>query len=200
MKYLKILPLLLAAGALTVAGCGDDSSSDTGAVADAGNAVDRAFIADMVPHHQSAVTMAKIAQERGESAFVKQLADDIVRTQNQEIDVMRSADRTLAEAGIQKGSLGVAEHMMGMDADVASLKTAEPFDKAFITEMIPHHEGAVTMANAELSKGQSTKLKLLAQDIVTAQEREIAAMRKHIGAPAAEKSDETGAHGGGHSG
>jgi len=199
MKYMKILPVLLAAGALTVAGCGDDSSSDTAAGA-AGNAVDRAFVADMVPHHESAVTMAKIAQERGESAFVKQLADDIVRTQNEEIDVMRSEDRTLAEAGVQKGSLGVAEHKMGMGADVASLKTAEPFDKAFITMMTPHHEGAVTMAKAELSKGQSTKLKLLAQDIVTAQEREIAAMRKHLGAPAAEKSDETGAHGSGHSG
>jgi uncharacterized protein (DUF305 family) len=195
MKYMKILPVLLAAGALTVAGCGDDSSSDTTASA-AGNAVDRAFIADMVPHHESAVQMAKIAQERGESAFVKQLADDIVRTQNQEIDVMRREDQTLAEAGIQKGSLGVAEHMMGMDADVASLKTAKAFDKAFITEMIPHHEGAVTMANAELSKGKSTKLKLLAQDIVSAQEREIAAMRKHLGADAPPASDEMGGHSG----
>jgi uncharacterized protein (DUF305 family) len=195
MKYMKILPVLLAAGALTVAGCGDDSSSDTAASA-AGNAVDRAFIADMVPHHESAVQMAKIAQERGESAFVKQLADDIVRTQNQEIDVMRREDQTLAEAGIQKGSLGVAEHMMGMDADVASLKTAKAFDKAFITEMIPHHEGAVTMANAELSKGKSTKLKLLAQDIVSAQEREIAAMRKHLGADAPPASDEMGGHSG----
>jgi len=192
MKYMKIVPVLLAASALTVAGCGDDSSSDTAASA-AGNAVDRAFIADMVPHHQSAVTMAKIAQERGESAFVKQLADDIVRTQNQEIDVMRREDQTLAEAGVEKGSLGVAEHMMGMDADVESLKTAKPFDKAFITEMIPHHEGAVTMAKAELSKGKSTKLKLLAQDIITAQEREIAAMRKHIGA---EASDQMGGHSG----
>ncbi len=194
MKYMKILPVLLAAGALTVAGCGDDSSSDTAAGA-AGNAVDRAFIADMVPHHESAVQMAKIAQERGESAFVKQLADDIVRTQNQEIDVMRREDRTLADAGIQKGSLGVAEHMMGMDADLASLKTAKPFDKAFITDMIPHHEGAVTMANAELSKGKSTKLKLLAQDIITAQEREIAAMRKHLG-PDAPPSDEMEGHSG----
>ena len=192
MKYTKILPVLLAAGALTVAGCGDDSSSDTGASA-AGNAVDRAFIADMVPHHQSAVTMAKIAQDRGESAFVKQLAADIVRTQNQEIQLMRREDQTLAEAGIEKGSLGVPEHMMGMDADVESLKTAKPFDKAFITEMIPHHEGAVTMAKAELSKGKSTKLKLLAQDVITAQEREIAAMRKHIGA---EASDQMGGHSG----
>ena len=195
MKYMKILPVLLAAGALSVAGCGDDNSSDTGAGA-AGNAVDRAFVADMVPHHESAVAMATIAQERGESAFVKQLADDIVRTQDEEIDVMRGEDQTLAEAGIEKGSLGVAEHMMGMDADVASLKTAKPFDKAFIAEMLPHHEGAVTMAEAELSKGKSTKLKLVAQDIITAQEREIAAMRKHVDSDAPKASHETGGHSG----
>jgi len=195
MKYMKIMPVLLAAGALAVAGCGDDSSSDTAAGA-AGNAVDRAFVADMVAHHESAVQMATIAQERGESAFVKQLADDIVRTQNQEIDVMRGEDRTLAEAGIQKGSLGVAEHMMGMDSDVASLKTATPFDKAFIGEMVPHHEGAVTMAKAELSKGKSTKLKLLAQDIITAQEREIAAMREHLGTDTPPAKDEMGGHSG----
>ncbi|MGH2898179.1 MAG: DUF305 domain-containing protein, partial [Solirubrobacteraceae bacterium] len=151
---MKILSVLLTAGALAVGGCGGDGSSDTGAGA-AGNAVDRAFVAEMTPHHESAVTMAKIAQERGDSAFVKQLADDIIRTQTEEIDVMRSEDQTLAAAGIQKGSLGVAEHMMGMDGDVASLKTATPFDKAFIAMMIPHHEGAVTMANAELSKGKS---------------------------------------------
>lgn len=200
MKYTKILPVLLAAGALAIAGCGDsnnNSSADTGASAVAGNPVDRAFVADMVPHHRSAVQMATIAQDRGTSAFVKQLADDIVRTQNQEIRVMRGEDKTLAAAGIEKGSLGVAEHMMGMDSDVASLKTAEPFDKAFVTMMLPHHESAVVMAKAELRKGKSPKLKRLAQDIITAQQREIAAMRKHLGAAAPKMGDEMGA---GHSG
>ncbi|MBA3746992.1 MAG: DUF305 domain-containing protein, partial [Solirubrobacterales bacterium] len=70
MKYTKILPVRLAAGALTVAGCGDDSSSDTAAGA-AGNAVDRAFIADMVPHHQSAVTMANAELSKGKSTKLK---------------------------------------------------------------------------------------------------------------------------------
>lgn len=201
MKYMKILPVLLAAAALAVTGCGasdSNSSADTGASAAAGNPVDRAFVADMVPHHESAVQMATIAQDRGTSAFVKQLADDIVRTQNQEIDLMRSEDKTLVAAGIKKGSLGVSEHMMGIDSDVASLKTAEPFDKAFIGMMLPHHESAVTMAKVELSKGKSPKLKALAQDIITAQQREIAAMRKHVGAAGADTSDAM--DGGGHSG
>jgi uncharacterized protein (DUF305 family) len=182
MRSIKILPVLPAAvAAIALAGCGDDTqTADTGARA--GNPVDRAFIADMVPHHRSAVQMAKIAQKRGQSAFVQQLANDVVRTQTQEIDVMRSEDHKLAGAGIAKGSLAVAEHTMGMNGDVASLKTAKPFDRAFIAMMIPHHEGAVVMAKAELAKGKDPKLKTLAQNIITAQQREIATMRKHQGA------------------
>jgi len=52
------------------------------------------------------------------------------------------------------------------------------------------------MAEAELSKGKSTKLKLVAQDIITAQEREIAAMRKHVDSDAPKASHETGGHSG----
>jgi uncharacterized protein (DUF305 family) len=44
--------------------------------------------------------------------------------------------------------------MMGMNGDVAGLKTARPFDRAFLRMMIPHHEGAVLMARAELAKGK----------------------------------------------
>ena len=197
MRYVKILAAMAAAAALAVAGCGDDDSADSASSA-AGNPVDRAFIADMIPHHQSAVEMAKIAQKRAESTFVKQLADDIVRTQNEEIRLMGSEDDKLAAAGIEQGSLGVPEHMMGMDAEMASLKTAKSFDKAFIDMMIPHHEGAVTMARAELSKGKSAKLKTLAQDIITAQQREIAAMREHVGA--GRMPSEHGEPGSGHSG
>ena len=73
----KILPVLVVAAVL-VAGCGDsDSSTDSGSGA-AGNPVDRAFVADMIPHHEAAVAMAQIAQRRGTSEFVKQLADDII--------------------------------------------------------------------------------------------------------------------------
>jgi len=179
----KILPALAVAGAVLVAGCGDsdsDSSADKSATA-AGNPVDRAFVADMIPHHEDAVQMAQIAQRRGSSEFVTQLADDIIKTQNAEISTMRAADQRLKSAGVTKGSLGVAEHMMGMDDDPASLNTAKPFDRAFIKMMIPHHEGAVAMAKAEIAKGKHPELKRLAEDIVKAQQREISEMREHLG-------------------
>ncbi len=71
--------------------------------------------------------------------------------------------------------------MMGMDGDIAELKTAKPFDKAFLEMMIPHHEGAVEMAKVEQAKGTDEKLKSVAAEIIEAQESELAAMRAHLG-------------------
>ena len=170
MRSMKLVPVLLAAGALIVAGCGDSNTTGKGASTTTGNAVDRAFVADMTSHHQSAVEMATIASRRSQSTFVTQLAQNIVRTQNREITAMRDADKTLAAAGIATGSLGVPEHMMGMNGDVASLNTAKPFDRAFLRMMIPHHEGALVMAKAELAKGKDPTLKTLAQTIITGQQ------------------------------
>ena len=51
---------------------------------------DRQFIDIMVPHHQGAVEMAKIAQQRAEHPEIKRMADDIVRSQSSEIDQMRA--------------------------------------------------------------------------------------------------------------
>jgi uncharacterized protein (DUF305 family) len=168
------------AATLIIAGCGESSSGDSGS-STAGNGADRAFVADMVPHHQSAIAMAKIAEQRGKSSFVKQLAANIVKTQAAEIATLRAADKRLAAAGVKAGSLGVARDKMGMDHDPAMLKTAKPFDAEFMKMMIPHHQGAVEMAGAELKKGADPQLKALAQRIISAQQREIADMRKQLG-------------------
>jgi uncharacterized protein (DUF305 family) len=174
-----ILVALLLVGAFAVAACGDDDENGSSG-GGKGNGVDRAFVADMIPHHESAVEMAKIAQKRGESDFVKNLADDIVRTQSEEIRTLRSEDEQLDIAGVEKGDLGVEAHMKGMDGDASELETAKPFDEAFINMMIPHHEGAVEMAKAELARGADPELQALAQDIIDAQQREIDEMRQHL--------------------
>jgi uncharacterized protein (DUF305 family) len=188
-----VIPTILVAAALALAGCVSDDESADGK---GGNPTDRAFVAEMIPHHRSAVTMAKIAQRRGESAFVRELAADIRRTQTAEISTLRREDEGLELAGIDRGSLGVPEHMTGMDADPASLRSAEPFDEAFIEMMIPHHEGAITMAKVELDKGADPELTALAEDIVETQEQEIRDMRAHLSDSGEEGAD----HGSGHSG
>ncbi len=170
----RLLTAIVAA--LALAGCGDDGDS----AASAGNGVDRAFVAEMIPHHESAVEMAEVAQQRGKGAFVRGLAEDIIRTQQAEIATLRREDEALAADGVKSGALGVPEHMKGMDHDTAALRTADPFDRAFLEMMLPHHEGALEMSKAELAKGSDPELKALAQQIIDGQKREIDAMRAEV--------------------
>ena len=67
-----------------------------------------------------------------------------------------------------------------MDHDTAALRTAVPFDRAFLEMMLPHHEGALEMSKAELAKGADPELKSLAQQIIDGQQREIDAMRAEV--------------------
>jgi len=199
--------LLLALGTVVAACGGDDeeSASQGGAATQQGapgNAIDRAFVAEMIPHHESAIEMAELANRRGRSAFVEELAGDIVRTQREEIAALRAIDGRLAAAGVQRGDLGMDESAMGMDMDMGALASANPFDRAFVDEMVPHHRGAVMMARMQLDRGQNPELRRIAQAIVDAQEREIRAMnafrRERFGGPVPE-SEPGGGHGG-HSG
>ena len=171
--------LLALITALLLAGCGDsdDGASSTEA---AGNPTDRAFIAAMVPHHQSAVEMAAIAKTEATSSFVKRLAASITRSQTAEIAQMRGIDAGLAKAGVGMGNLQMNDHEMGMSMTAEELRGAKPFDKKFIELMIPHHQGALEMSKVQLSDGKYPELKALAQTIIRDQEKEIAAMRDHI--------------------
>ena len=64
-----LLPLLVAGLATLVVACGGDEGSGSGDSAATG--VDRAFVEDMIPHHEAAVEMAEMARERGQHAEVR---------------------------------------------------------------------------------------------------------------------------------
>ena len=70
--------------------------------------------------------------------------------------------------------------MMGMDemnAQMMKGMSASDIDVAFVCGMIPHHQGAINMAKAELQYGDDEEAKAMAQMVIDAQEKEIAEMR-----------------------
>jgi uncharacterized protein (DUF305 family) len=56
-------------------------------------------------------------------------------------------------------------------------------DRDFVTMMVPHHQGAIDMAIAELRYGRNAQLKRIAQEIIVDQQQEIAAMDSAVGTP-----------------
>ena len=56
-------------------------------------------------------------------------------------------------------------------------------DRDFVAMMVPHHQGAIDMAQAELRYGHNETLRRMAQEIIVTQQQEIAAMRLAVGQP-----------------
>jgi uncharacterized protein (DUF305 family) len=184
-------------GATAVAGCGGDSmegmdhgssaSPSSPAASSAQNAShndqDVMFAQQMIPHHRQAVDMAKLASTRAKSPEVKKLATQIEGAQDPEITTMTGWLKEWG-AALPEESMPGMDHgtdMPGMmtDADMTSLTkmSGSAFDRMFLTMMIKHHEGAITMAKDEQAKGSSAPAKTLAGTIITAQTAEIATMR-----------------------
>lgn len=70
--------------------------------------------------------------------------------------------------------------MMKMHQKMSAVGTTGDVDTDFVNGMIPHHQGAVDMAKIELAKGKDPELKKLAADIIKAQKKEIAFMKKWL--------------------
>jgi uncharacterized protein (DUF305 family) len=178
--------VLYLAAALTATILGSGCASGAGS-AGAGE-FDRQFIDMMVPHHQGAIEMARIAQQRSEHPEIKQLAEMIVRSQDDEIGKMKNwrsawfgSDQTppMNEMPMVPGMEGAhgghgGAGTMDMAAEVESLRrTTEPFDRAFVDAMIPHHESAIDAAKAAENRAQRSEIKELARAIIADQQREI---------------------------
>jgi hypothetical protein len=72
--------------------------------------------------------------------------------------------------------------MTRMDAGMMGSPTGE-VDRDFVQMMVPHHQGAIDMAVAELRYGHDEQLKRIAQEIIVDQQQEIAAMHLALGQP-----------------
>lgn len=79
----------------------------------------------------------------------------------------------------------MAENREAMDKMMKGMtvKPTGDVDRDFVAMMVPHHQGAIDMAEALLRHGHNPTLKRLAQEIIVTQQQEIAAMRLAVGEP-----------------
>jgi uncharacterized protein (DUF305 family) len=138
---------------------------------------DERFIDAMVPHHQGAIDMANVALDNAEHPELKQLAQNIISTQQSEIDELKAIKQRLyGTAEVPTETSPEEMKMMGMMADPKELTNQQPFDKAFIDAMIPHHQSAIDMAQVASEQTSDSEIKNLALGIVNAQKQEIQQM------------------------
>jgi uncharacterized protein (DUF305 family) len=149
---------------------------------------DLRFIDAMIPHHEGAVSMAKEVLQKSQRAELKQLAQAMITAQQAEIDQMKQWRQTwypkapatpMMWHAEMKGMMPMDQTMIqAMRMDTGLGGSDRDFDKRFITAMIPHHEGALSMAADLKTKTQRSELQKMAQSILQSQQAEIDQMKR----------------------
>jgi uncharacterized protein (DUF305 family) len=177
------------------------SASTSTSGTEAHNQADVTFAQQMIPHHQQAIEMSDIVlAKKNIDPRVVQLANQIKSAQGPEIQQMQNwlaqwGQPTMpmmpspSEAPSSSGMPGMPSHSMpGMTGmmsaeDMAALQNAQGVEasKLFLQQMIQHHQGAITMAQQEISSGQYPEAVKLARSITTSQQQEINSMQDMLG-------------------
>lgn len=190
-----VVATTLTAGALAACSSGSDgsmsgmdhdktpmSASDTSTTAD-GRQGDIMFAQMMIPHHEQAITMADLALDPSAKASgqVRDFAKDIKGAQGTEIQTM---ENWLEDWDAPTASSSGMDHGSGMMTQDETSKlesaTGAEFDKQWLTLMIKHHQGAVTMAEQVLTTTEDDAVERMAKAIVKAQKAEIKAMQREL--------------------
>ena len=210
MTKLMMLSAGAVVAAALVAGCSNQSTdgatdattaisaTTSQAPVQADNAVhndaDVMFAQHMIPHHEQAVEMSDgLLAKPGIDPRVMDLATQIKGAQAPEIAQMQGWLKQwgnppmppMPQQGHGDMGHGDMPAMQGMvsEADMNALRNAQGVEaaKLYLTHMIAHHEGAITMAEDEIKDGQYPAAVELAHTIVKTQQQEIDTMRQILG-------------------
>jgi uncharacterized protein (DUF305 family) len=154
------------------------------------------FITGMISHHAQAIVMAKMAPSHGANPSVQTLCERIINAQGDEINIFSDwlRDRNLPvpepKPMPMKMMMNGVEHEMmmpGMLTDEQMKQLDESrgrqFDSLFLTFMIQHHRGAVTMVNTLLASqgaAQDDQVFKFQSDIYADQTTEIDRMQRML--------------------
>jgi uncharacterized protein (DUF305 family) len=159
---------------------------------------DRRFIVMMIPHHEGAIAMADLALNRARRPEIRALAMRIKVSQAGENDQMRrwyrqwygqevpapAAAAHHGPPGAPGGAMGMGGMgmgcAMGMErfnaTSLSALAPGKDFERAFLDQMIHHHQMGVMMAAMALGTSQHPELRQLQEAMVRVQSDEIRQM------------------------
>lgn len=159
-------------------------------------AADIHFMSGMISHHAQAIKMAKWAATHGASPAVVRLSERIAVSQSDEIALMQSWLRDRNQPVPEPDPAGMKMTMNGMEHVMLMPGMLTPeqmkqldeargpsFDRLFLTLMIQHHQGAITMVRelfASQGAGQDETVFAFANDVEIDQETEIARMKQML--------------------
>jgi uncharacterized protein (DUF305 family) len=149
---------------------------------------DLRFIDAMIPHHEGAIVMAQTVLQNSQRPELRQLAQSIIAAQQQEIQQMQAWRKAWYPNASSEPMMYDTEmgHMMPMTDSVKTMMMMkvdlgaadDQFDLRFLDAMIPHHEGAVLMAQQVLQGSDRPELRILAENIISSQQQEINEMQQ----------------------
>ncbi|MDG4662990.1 DUF305 domain-containing protein [Mycobacterium sp. 236(2023)] len=188
---------------LLLAGCGGDGDASVDATttplipdtpviteAPAGyNAADVAFAETMVPHHQQAVDLSTTATQRSTNPELIALANQIVATQQPEINILNVflvqwSENPDARTDPDAGDDPLEPSIQGMvdDATVAKLESLSgaEFDKLWLESMVGQTQGGVDIADDEIANGVNVDAIAVAKAIAAELEPQVAQMKQML--------------------
>jgi uncharacterized protein (DUF305 family) len=149
-----------------------------------GDEFDEMYIAEMLAHHEGAISMSEMVGAGTDRKELLDLAQAIMQTQTQELMKMQEWQ---TQWGYEKTMGGHSSHagmgnemsgtMMDMGKELEGLKGSD-FDKKFLELMIEHHQQAVDMSKYASTNAKHQEVKDLAKAITSAQNTEIAQMKQ----------------------
>ncbi|GAB3840866.1 DUF305 domain-containing protein [Hymenobacter jeollabukensis] len=140
---------------------------------------DHDFAHMMMDHHRGAVEMAAVELRDGKDAMLRQMAEKISADQKKEIQELEQIATRLDDAPTNYQPTNPSDPFQRkMTASMDGMMKNMPqesgnVDQDFAAMMIPHHQSAIDMAQAELDHGRDTRLKEMAQQMINAQQQEI---------------------------
>ncbi|MBK6487150.1 MAG: DUF305 domain-containing protein [Gemmatimonadetes bacterium] len=196
---LAITALALASASMLPPGTLRAQNAPVGIAALKHTAADVHFMSGMIHHHAQAVLIAKWAPTHGASAELQRLCERIVVGQRDEIDLMQNWLRDKGEpvpeatdAGPMKTQHEGMTHEMVMpgmlsadDLKALDASSGAAFDTLFLTFMIRHHEGALTMVEELLASpgaAQDETVFRFQSDVFADQSTEIRVMQQMLAA------------------